>query len=200
MKTEIEAKFLDIDINKLRTSLKSSGAKLITPERLMKRKILDFPDGTLNAKGGWVRIRDEGNKITASYKQLSDRTLYGTKEVNLEIDNFEAASDFMSSLGLMEKSYQETKRESWELNGCEIEIDTWPWVPTYVEIESENEKDLRGVVDSLGLDWTKALHGSVEVVYQAYYDITESEINNLKNVTFDGIPDLLKSKRKISEE
>jgi len=32
-------------------------------------------------------------------------------------------------------SYQETRREKWMLDDAEVTIDTWPWIPTFIEIE-----------------------------------------------------------------
>lgn len=196
MKTEIEAKFLDINVELIRGKLKKLGAKQVAPERLMRRKILDFSDGRLHKVGGWVRVRDEGDKITLSYKQLNDRTLHGTKEVTVAVDDFDATVNFLEALGLKEKSYQETRRESWRLDESEIEVDTWPWVPPYVEIESPIEEELKDVVKALGLEWSKALHGSVEVVYQNYYSVSEADINNLKSITFTDTPKILANNRK----
>src|SRR3989338_531852 len=135
MKTEIEAKFLDIDGKELRNKLKIVGAELAHSELLMKRKVFDFADNRLRKIGGWVRVRDEGDKITLSYKQLNDRTLHGTKEINVVVDDFEQTCQFLSVLGLGQKSYQETKREKWTMGNSEITIDTWPWIPTFLEIE-----------------------------------------------------------------
>lgn len=196
MQTEIEAKWLDIDPDELRSKLKAVGAKLIKPERPMKRKNFDFPKGGLQKIGGWVRVRDEGGKITMTYKQLNDRTLHGTKEVNLVIDNFDAACELMKAIGLVQTSYQETRRESWKINDVEIEIDTWPWIPTFVEIEAPSEAPLRETAKKLDLDMSVALHGSVEVAYQKYFDATEEEIDNWPELVFDRMPEGLEAKRK----
>lgn len=196
MQTEIEAKWLDIEPAKIREKLKSLGAKLIQPERLMKRKVFDYSDRRLQAEGGWVRVRDEGNKVTLSYKQLSDRTLHGTKEVSVVVDSFEKTCDFLTSVGLAPYSYQETKRESWAFNNSEIEIDTWPWIPSFVEIEAKTKNELKKAATALGLDWQKAMHGSVETAYQAYYDVTEEEIDSWEEITFTPVPAELGQKRK----
>lgn len=198
MHTEIEAKFLDIEPEILRAKLTALGATLVNPERLMKRKNFDFEDGRLGQVNGWVRVRDEGDKITVSYKQLNDRTLHGTKEVSVTVDDFDQACDFLLSIGLKQKTYQETKRESWILDGAEIEIDTWPWVPSYVEIEASSEELVKSTATKLGLDWSKALHGSVEIVYQAKFDVTDADVDSWQEITFVDIPDWLEAKRIIN--
>jgi adenylate cyclase class 2 len=195
MHTEIEAKFLDIDADLLREKLKSLKARLVNDERTMKRKIFDFEDGRLQKISAWVRVRDEGNKVTLSYKQLIDRSLQGTKEVNVTVTDFEDTCNFLESIGMKQKSYQVTKRESWLLDDVEIEIDTWPWIPQYVELEGKSEEKVKSIASKLRLDWQKALHGSVEVAYQAYFDVTEDEIDAWEEITFTPTPDWLESKR-----
>ncbi|NQV88408.1 MAG: CYTH domain-containing protein [Parcubacteria group bacterium] len=195
MQTEIEAKFLDIDSKDLRNKLKDIGARLIYSERLMKRKVFDFADNRLRKIGGWVRVRDEGDKITLSYKQLNDRTLHGTKEINVVVDDFEKTCQILSVLGLIQKSYQETKREKWAIGDSEVTIDTWPWIPTFVEIESSTEEEIKKVAKKLKFDWGKALHGSVENAYQKDFDVTEDEIDGWESITFVPVPDWLEEKR-----
>jgi len=197
MKTEIEAKFLDVKPDEIRAKLKKIGATLEYPERLMKRKVFDYTDERLRKDGAWVRVRDEGDgKITLSYKKLVDRSLHGTKEITLNVSDFQVMCDFLQACGFDSKSYQETKREKWTLGGSEITIDTWPWIPTFVEIESETEEEIRKVSDLLGFEWSKALHGSVETAYQALFDVTEDEIDSWEQITFTPVPDWLEIRRK----
>jgi len=197
MKTEIEAKFLNIDVDKFRMKLKEVGAVLKYSERLMKRKVFDFPDNRLRKEGAWVRVRDEGDGlITLSYKKLIDRTLQGTKEITLDVSNFETMCDFLQACGFDSKSYQETKREKWIIGSSEITIDTWPWIPTFVEIESETEEEIHRISNILGFEWDKALHGSVETAYQEVFDVTEDEIDSWEEITFISVPDWLEVKRR----
>ncbi|MFH0873291.1 MAG: CYTH domain-containing protein [Candidatus Komeilibacteria bacterium] len=196
MKTEIEAKFLDIDSSKLRQTLKQLGAFLVMAERPMIRENFDFPDKRLEKIGGWVRIRNEGDKITLAYKQLNDRSLQGTKEVEVVIDNYDRAKDLLLSIGLISYNVQETKRETWKLNEVEITIDTWPWIPTFCEIEADDELLVKQTAAQLELDWSRALHGSVEVAYQHYFNVTDEEIWSWSEIRFIPIPAALANKRK----
>lgn len=196
MKTEVEAKFLDIKPEQLREKLKSNGGTLVQPEVLMRRKIFDYADMRLEKIGAWIRIRDEGNKITMSYKRLVDRSFQGTKEIVFNVDNFEAATDFLLATGLDCRSYQETKRETWQLDGCEVTLDTWPWIPTFAELEAETEAEVEAAAAKLGFDWSQAMHGSVETAYQKYYDVTEEEIDHQEEIKFTPVPDWLEIKRK----
>ena len=195
MHTEIEAKFLGIDHDAMRTKLEALGATLVAPARQMHRVNYDVLDN----RRAWVRVRDENNKVTLTYKQLDDRSLHGTKEVNLTVDSFEQAEAFLQAIGLKPKTDQQTKRESWKLGDVEIELDEWPWIRPFLEIEGPDESSVKEAAAKLGLDWKDALHGSVEIAYRAEYDVTDEEINQIPVINFGPAPGwLLERRRKIS--
>ena len=196
MDTEIEATFTDINPEEVRKRLADIGARLKQPERLMRRKIFDYPDGRLKRISGWIRLRDEGDKVTLAYKQLNDRTIHGTKEVSVVVSDFERAERFFVSIGLDLTSYQETKRESWELEETEIEIDTWPWIPSFVEIKGREERIVKAVAARLGFGWQDAKHGSVENIYQELYDVTEEEVDSWREIVFTPVPEWLRAKQR----
>lgn len=195
VKTEIEAKFIELP-GDIRERLVRAGATCVKEERIMRRRNFDTPDRRLLQTNGWIRVRDEGGKITMSYKQMQDRTLTGTKEVNVTVNSFDETCHFLETVGFASYTYQETKRESWKLGETEIEIDTWPWVPSFLEIEAPNEHELWEVVDKLALNKEQATFGSVEIVYQHYYDVTEEEVDSWKELVFSDVPAWLSAKRK----
>lgn len=196
MQTEIEAKFPNVDPTDIRTKLAAAGATMVHPEILMRRNVFDFPDQRLEKIGGWARVRDEGAKITMSYKQLNDRSLHGTVEATVTVNDYDQACAILRGIGLESRSYQETKRELWKLGDVEVTIDTWPWVPTFVELEGPSEEAVRSAAAALGFDWSKAMHGSVETVYQMHYDFTEPEIDHWPEITFIPEPDWLLAKKR----
>lgn len=186
MQAEIEAKFLNIDPAKDRAKLRSLRAKLIHAERLMRRSNFDYPDHRLdNERMAWVRVRDEGDKVTTSYKQYDDNTIDGVKEIDVEINSFESMKAIYEAIGLVQRNYQETKREKWELDGVEIVIDTWPWLPCYVEIEGPDEARVKAVAAKLGFDWSKAEHRTADLIYELYYQVTDKEVNTLSELKFE---------------
>ena len=196
METEIEAKFPDVDAVAVREKLEKLGARRVYPEVLMRRKNFDYPDNHLAPIGGWIRVRDEGSIVTLSYKELKDRSLHGTKELSVVVSDFDKTCAFLEAIGLECKSYQETKREKWMLKNVEVTIDTWPWIPTLVEIEGPEEIAVKDTAATLGFDWSNAMHGSIETVYQMHYDFTEREIIYWKSITFVPAPAWLLAKKK----
>lgn len=161
IKSEIEAIFINIDKDAVRSRLKKIGANLIKKERLQKRINYDFNDKSLARKQGWVRLRDEGENIRLSYKQMDERSIDGMKEVSITVGDFENADLFLNNIGLNKKSYQETLRESWVFSGVEIDIDTWPWINPFIEIEGESEEEVNLVAEKLGFNIEDATFGSV---------------------------------------
>lgn len=187
---EIEATFINIDKDQLRAQLKELGAKLLQPEILMRRTIFNIDDHS------FVRVRDEGNRITMSYKRLDKLSLSGMKEICLDVNDYDDAINFVKVCGLNPKAVQETLREEWELDGVELDIDTWPWLPTFVEIEGPSEAAVKSVAEKLGLEIADALYGSVDEVYKIYYDVTNQDINYCPEIKFTDAPDWLASKRR----
>ncbi len=187
MQTEIEAKFPDIDTEQLRKLLREVGAMCVQPERLMKRINFNGPTGD----NAWLRVRDEGDRVTMTYKRTFERTLHGTKEIEVIVDDFARAVELLEAMGLSGKALQETKRETWEWKDCSLTIDTWPWIPSFMEIEGPTEEVVREVAAALGFDWNDALFGSVENVYQRHYAITEEEFDACPSIAFGPVPDWL---------
>lgn len=190
MPPEIEATFINIDKSKLRERLRQAGAKLVQPEILMRRVVFDVDEHT------FVRVRDEGNKITMSYKHLDELSLSGMKEICLEVDNYEKAIAFVKACGLRMKADQETYREEWKLDDVEITIDTWPWIPSYTEIEGASEDAVKVVAEKLGFDMSDAMYGSVDQIYKVYYDVDVNEINYCPEIKFTEVPEWLEKKRR----
>lgn len=173
MNNEIEAQFLDIDKTKIREQLQELGATLIKPETLMRRVVFRLSPHT------FARVRDEGDKIVMTYKNVSDsNSILGTKEINVIVDSYDNAILFLRSCGLEIKAKQETLREVWTYQDVEICIDTWPWLPTFIEIEAPNAEKVWAVAEQLGLDQAKAKFGSVDTTYQHYYGIDPDIINS----------------------
>ena len=173
MENEIEAQFLDINKEEIRKKLEKLGAKLVMPEVLMKRIVFYVSEHS------YARVRDEGQKIVMTYKNvLNEKSILGTKEVNVVVDDYENAILFLKSCGLRPKSYEESYREKWILDDTEICIDTWPWIPTFLEIEGPSEVRVWAVATTLGLDKSKAKFGSVDSTYQHYYGIDTHLFND----------------------
>lgn len=73
---------------------------------------------------------------TLTLKQVTDATaIGGTTEIETPVGDFQATAEILRSLGLREVRYQENYREEWRLADVVFDIDTWPDLPTFLEIE-----------------------------------------------------------------
>jgi adenylate cyclase class 2 len=184
MKNEIEAKFLDVDFDAVRERLKAAGAECEQPMRLMRR--VTFDNDEMKARNGWVRVRDEGDKVTVTYKQVDKFSADGVFEVETTVTDFDAMVEIFKQTGIAGGSFQESKRETWRLGEVEIVLDEWPWLRTFIEIEGPSEEAIRGVTAQLGFDFAQAKFGDVMVAYRAQYPhLTPTDtIGNLPEVKF----------------
>jgi len=185
MKIEYEATFPNINKDEIRERLKKAGAVLVRPEFLQKRYAVDPLDIT-NKKRGWIRIRDEGDKITLTHKSVEGNGIDSVKEHTLIVNNFEDAKIFLEAIGCKTKSYQETKREIWNLGEVEICLDEWPFLEPFVEIEADSEDLVKKASKELGFDYKKASFGPVSVLYSMKYNIPQRVINmEIPKITFE---------------
>lgn len=186
MQIEYEATFPNIDKNEIRERLKKANAKLIKPEFLQKRMVFHLPKGH-EIDGGWLRVRDEGDKITMSLKVVTDGGIENQKEICLTVNSFEEAILFLESIGCKKKAdgIQESKREIWNLDGVEICLDEWPFLEPFVEIEGKSEEVVKKISEKLGFEYEKALFCAVDTLYSQKYGVAKEFINNkIASVTF----------------
>jgi len=192
MKTEYEAKFINIDIDDIRSTLRACGATLGKPMRLMRRVTIDTPK--MKELGAFVRIRDEGDRVTITYKQFDALSVDGAKEHEVIVSDFDESIALFAAAGLPHGSFQESKRETWMLDGAEVVIDEWPWLNPYVEVESDSEHHVKEVAAKLGFNWDDAVFGDVMAAYRRQYPhLGENDtVGSISVVRFeDPLPDIL---------
>ena len=184
MEIEYEATFENINKDEIRKKLKNAGATLVKPEFLQKRIPFYLPGENVTGKG-FARVRDEGDKITMSYKLFDGDKIENQKELCIEVSDFDKAVELLELLGCKKKSYQESKREIWKLDEVEIMIDEWPFLEPFVEVEGKSEEEVRKVSEKVGFDYSKALFSNSALLYQKKYNISNNKINVEPLVVFD---------------
>lgn len=185
MQIEYEATFENINKEEVRQRLKKAGAELLRPEFLQKRVTFNLPLG-VSTSHNWIRVRDEGDKITMSLKVVDGAGIENQKEICLEVDDMKKAEGLLLFLGCKKKAYQENKREIWQLDNVEVTIDEWPFLEPFVEIEGDSEESVRGVAEKLGFNYKDALFCAITTLYERKYNIPAHVINNkIPKITFD---------------
>lgn len=170
---EIEVRFLNINPQDIIQKLQKLNAK-DEGEFLVEETIFYDKNRTWIKEGKFVRIRKTNNKILVSYKHHQKHTATGTYEVEFEVNDYDKAKKFIESLGLVAFRKQEKKRHTFKLGSITLDIDTWPKIPTYLEIEGDSEKDLKGMAQKLDLDYKNAIFENAKIVIEKYYKIPVS--------------------------
>jgi len=170
MHIEYEVRVLEIDVKKIEKKLKEVGATLAW-DHLQKRHTYDFHPAL---PGKWIRLRTNGEKTTLTIKNVVSSKIDGTRELEIVVDDFERTDLILKELGYFPKAVQENRRRQYTLNGVEIDIDSWPLIPTYLEIEGSSEEEVYQVISLLGLEDAKITSKDVQQVYLDYgHDISQ---------------------------
>ena len=146
--TEYEVRVLNIKKEKIIKKLEELHAEFQW-DLIQKRYVYDFIP---NIESKWIRLRTNGKKTTLTIKNLVSSEIDGTQELEIEVDNFERCNLILKELGYVPKGYQENRRRQYLLNGVEIDIDSWPLIPTYLEIEGPSEEAVYNAVSALGFE------------------------------------------------
>ena len=178
---EIEVRFLEVDKEALVKKLISLGAK-DRGEVMLEEAIIYGPEDKWLNERRLVRIRKSGESVKVTYKEYTEVAIGGASEVEFEVEDFKKAELFFEKIGLPAYRHQQKKRHTLEYNGVTFDIDTWPRVPVYVELEGPSEESLREVAKAVGLDWTKHEVRDPRWVIENIYKIP---IGTMRWFTFD---------------
>ena len=169
---EIEVKFLNIDPVLIEEKLVDLGAEK-TFEKIYRRRVFDHPDLRLNNRGAFVRLRDEGDKITLTFKQRLGVKTHdgktndkGMEEIEVNVSDFEKTAVLLKRIGLEEKFYEENRRIRYQLGDIEFDIDFWPLLEPYLEIEAPSWGKIDEAIKLLRLDPKDKKIFSTYQVYQ----------------------------------
>lgn len=175
MPIEHEAKILNVDPDTVERLILGAGGRKIA-ERFMRRNVYDITPGDLSR---WIRLRDTGDEITLTVKQITSDAIDGTHETEVKVDDFDTTDQLLETLGFTAKSYQENKRRSFHLDDAQLEIDTWPLIPPYLEIEADSKAEVVRVAGRLG--YTEAdLTGQNTIKIYTHYNIDLNTIPVLR--------------------
>ncbi len=157
MPVEIEAKIKVENLASTRAKLESLAAKYIGDYREINA-IFDTEDRALLAEDKGLRVRTARNPktqtetCTVTFKgPRKHSAMKSREETEMKVESFTAATHLLKQLGFTQILSFEKKRQSWELNGCKVELDELPHLGCFVEIEGSSEKAIEKVQETLGL-------------------------------------------------
>lgn len=188
-KEEIEVIFLEIDKDEVEKKLAALGA---TKERdfFYRHSSFDYPDYRLNKDNSWIRLRDEDGEVRLAFKKRLGVTSQdgstndeGMEEIETTVGSYENTKILLGKVGFIEKHEAEKKRTRWQMGEIEFDIDTWPGIPTFLEIEAPSWEAIDEATRSLGLDPKERKICSVNQVYRMY----DMDVDDYQKLSFDGL-------------
>ena len=164
MGIEYEVRVLNINHEEMVKKLESLGAEFKF-SNLQQRYVYDF-NPVVPTK--WIRLRTNGEESALTIKDVTQKTIDGTKELEVKVDDFAKTHEILQELGYKHRAFQENKRTQYILDGVEIDLDRWPMIPEYMEIEGKSEKDVYDTLEKLGISKEDVTALDVESVYAQY--------------------------------
>lgn len=157
---EIEVKILNINPEEIRKKLLDLGAKK-TFEGDVDIITFEHPNININPKDELLRLRKLGNKIELCYKKKDQNSVVrSSEEIEVNVSNYENTLIILKKLGFTERFNGGKIRESYKKGDLKFEVDTYPWLPPFLEIEAPSEEQLITTVKELGyiMEQTTLLH------------------------------------------
>lgn len=189
MKTEIEARLLNVDVDDFIFKLRKAKAKFVG-DWLQIRQCYDFNPVNENK---WIRLRTNGKVTTITIKEIGSAKIDGTKELEFNVPDFETGDEFLNKLGYFARTKQENRRIQYVLDEVEIDIDFWPHLPTYVEFEAETEQLIINVCKKLGINYSKLTTIDNDSLYKKYgIDVKHTPFLDLEDERKEIAKELLK--------
>jgi adenylate cyclase class 2 len=171
MTHEIETKILDIDGKKIKNKLLKLGAKKILDTRLTVDwyRIIGMKEGD---DTWFLRIRSDSeghHEVTWKSKSNILGVARKHKEINFKIQEPEKLSDLFLGIGLEKYAHQEKDRISFTYKKWRFDIDTYPNMPAYLEIEGKSEKHVGDAIKLLNLETNKTWAEGERTLIQKIY-------------------------------
>lgn len=174
MNDELELRILDVDVEKITKKLESMGATKVGDWNYT-RYVYDTKPVDENK---WIRLRTDGNKTELTYKCFTDDSIDGVKELEIQVSDFEKTKEFMEILGYSYRSVQQNKRTRYMYNDVEIDIDTWPHLNTFAEVEGPTSEKVNEVIELLKEYGSEVTGKNVQTIYEDN-GFTLEDLNNL---------------------
>lgn len=189
MPVEYEYAFFDFDKKEIiKNIIKNKGKHQGT--FLFRVQVFIHP---LDKQGTYIRVRDEGHRITMTYK-YKDTDAKFENESEITIDNFDTAVEMLLGIGCKKKYYYEKIREIWTLKNTEIVFDSNPGIDDRMEIEAKTKKELNDMVKLFNVKPIDRVNR-----YMDLFGITIPKTLDLtfKNVKKELIPFVQKNKKEF---
>lgn len=165
---EIEVKFLNISVADIERKLKRLGAKKVFGPVLFRDTQFSHP--TIGKRYTLFRLRQENAMLTLTLKKRRPGGAFKVEEEQeIALDSGpEEVLKMLATLGFKIDKRREKFRTEYKLElasgKLKVEIDSYPRMKPYLEIESASRKAIRELAAKLGLDFKEASNETATVI------------------------------------
>lgn len=169
---EIELKFLDINVEEIKKKLQDVGAELKYSTHIESYPFLSDEFHASDSTKKYLRVRKVDDEVAITYKDpLKNSTMTNREEIEIKTNDYESAIELIEKLGFEKGNEFRKHREHYELGDIHFELDTLENVPTYLEIETQSEEEMRGICQTMDLDISNGKKGTiVEILPEKFED------------------------------
>lgn len=171
MNKEIETKVLNINKSAISAKLAALGATKVLETKLTVdwfrlAKVIEDNDPW------YLRIRttsDGKSEITWKSKPEFIGISKQVTEINIPTSDPESTADLFKAIGLVVYGHQEKYRTSWTYEDWRFDLDEYPNIPAYLEIEGHDEEHLKQAIILLELEKNKSVAEGERTLIQKEY-------------------------------
>ncbi len=173
MNHEVETKILNVNRDVLAERFLVLGAEKILATRLT----VDWfrPEGVKEGEEDWfLRIRTSSEGATeVTWKGKSEKLGASRrhKEINVKVPDHETMAALFEAIGLARYAHQEKDRTSWRLKDWRFDLDQYPGMPAYLEIEGTDEAHIQEAISLLNLRAHEACSEGERILIQTKYGL-----------------------------
>ena len=117
----------------------------------------------------WVRLRDTDGNVTLTVKHVFEKNTGAVQKVveyEIKVDSVDETDRLLTALGFAKRNVQEKIRIQYKYKNAEIDIDQWPKLAPYIEIESPDTELYAEIIEACGFDDKEIVSCNTEELYR----------------------------------
>ncbi len=147
---EVELKILEVNVEEITQKLLDLGAKKVF-EGEVDAVYFDTKDDYFFNNNQQLRVRKKGDQVELCYKKGTGKTFAtSADETEVNVSDFDSTLKIFESIGYLIKGRESKTRVSYRLDNIMYEFNTLRQIPTFLEIESTSEEQVKKGVELIG--------------------------------------------------
>ncbi len=117
----------------------------------------------------WIRLRDNNGLTELTVKHVFEKNTKNIQKVaeyEIKTSSLEKTNELLNVLGFYKRNYQEKIRYHYQYKNAQIEIDIWPKLNPYLEIEADDIDLMNFIIENLNLKDKEIVSLNTEELYK----------------------------------